>query len=170
MMDMTGYVWINGMDIFDGYVSKLISKILKTYPYISYISFRILSYPFISSCSNTQMTSFFAFNSTCSLWCPRSLARPPFTLRFWPNILPLLLLKLHSTPTSPPPTRTPMLTTATSGTSAPLGSGGGELLRQDPRPSSGAGGVFGHIWLVPETSCYLDYDPARACSAGPDPT
>ena len=56
MTDMTGYDWINVMDIFDGYVSKLISKILKTYPYISYISFRILSYPFISSCSNTQMT------------------------------------------------------------------------------------------------------------------
>ena len=56
MTDMTGYVWINGMDIFDGYVSNLISKIHKTYPYISYISFCILSYPFISSCSNTQMS------------------------------------------------------------------------------------------------------------------
>ena len=30
--------------------------------------------------------------------------------------------------------------------------------------------LFRHIWLDPETVCYLDYDSDRACSAGPDPT
>jgi hypothetical protein len=37
--------------------------------------------------------------------------------------------------------------------------------------SSDSGGVFGHIWLDPETVCYLDYyNPNRACYAGPVPT
>ena len=30
--------------------------------------------------------------------------------------------------------------------------------------------VFRHIWLDPETVCYLDYDSDRACSVGPNPT
>ncbi len=29
--------------------------------------------------------------------------------------------------------------------------------------------VMQHIWLDPETVCSLDFDPDRACSAGPDP-
>ena len=29
--------------------------------------------------------------------------------------------------------------------------------------------LFRHIWLDPETVCYLDYNSDRACSAGPDP-
>ena len=48
MTDMTGYVWINEMDIFDGYVSKLISKssrLILTYPSYPFVSFHILSYP-----------------------------------------------------------------------------------------------------------------------------
>jgi hypothetical protein len=31
-------------------------------------------------------------------------------------------------------------------------------------------GLFRHIWLDPETVCYLDYDSDRACSVGPNPT
>jgi hypothetical protein len=27
-----------------------------------------------------------------------------------------------------------------------------------------------HIWLYPETVCYLDYDSDQACSVGPNPT
>jgi hypothetical protein len=49
--------------------------------------------------------------------------------------------------------------------------GGGETYYvKIPRPSSGSRGVFRHIWLDPETVCYLDYDSDRACSVGPNPT
>ena len=30
--------------------------------------------------------------------------------------------------------------------------------------------MFRHIWLDPETVCYLDYDSDRACSVRPNPT
>ncbi len=30
--------------------------------------------------------------------------------------------------------------------------------------------MFRHIWLDPETVCYLDYDSDRACSVGPNLT
>ncbi len=30
--------------------------------------------------------------------------------------------------------------------------------------------LFKHIFLNPETLCYLDYDSDRACSVGPNPT
>ena len=48
MTDMTGYDRINEMDIFYGYVSKLISKssrFILTYPIYPFVSFHILSYP-----------------------------------------------------------------------------------------------------------------------------
>ncbi len=38
-------------------------------------------------------------------------------------------------------------------------------------PACAAGGLlFRHIWLDPETVCYLDNDSDRACSVGPNPT
>ncbi len=30
--------------------------------------------------------------------------------------------------------------------------------------------MFRHIWLDPETVCYLEYDSDWACSVGPNPT
>ena len=80
----------------------------------------------------------------------------------------LLRQRLFSIPTFSLTTTT--LSTSWNGNLPFSGLGGGNYSVMIPRPSSGSGGVFRHIWLDPETVCYLDYyNPSRACSAGPVP-